>query len=174
MLKGNPQYKVVFHSEVHNISFYQPIDEGRFHASRYIAAGHQSIYASSGGTPEYFDAITGQMLTIINSGNKERIISDLSVLVNNIRYRLKHPVDEDCALRIGAIYSIMEDENPDEVLGSQTTHKIKLAKQDSKLYEFFFITALMSVPKWQGLLNDTNEIAPYLNNRMEALNSLSL
>lgn len=174
MLKDNPAYTPVFTSTVHNVTFYQPKDVNKYHVSRYIAAGAQNIYASCGTTKEYMDAITSNMLDIINTGNAKRIISDMAVLVNNLRYRLKHPVDEDCALRIGAIYSIMETENPDEVNGMVTTEKIKMCRTDAALYEFFFHLGLVSVPAWQGQLNSLEEMPAYLTKRNEALMSLSL
>jgi hypothetical protein len=167
------KYQLHYTSEKHG-AFYVAIDPNNYHLSRYVAAGVQNIYSASGSTSEYLDAITSQMLDIINTGSKERIISDVSVLTNNIRYRLKYPVDQDCAIRMGAIYVMHEDENPDEVNPQVTSKKVQWAKEDAGLYDVLFTVGVTHTPSWIEPLKDLGEMQTYLSRRNEALTALNI
>lgn len=165
------KYKLIYTNEHGN--FYVAIDPNNYHLSRYVAANVQDIYASCGTTPDYMDSITNRMLDIINTSNVDRIKSDLSVLVNNIRYRLKYPVDQDAALRMACCYIIHEDENPDEVNPHWMQKKLEWCKSDGKMYEVFFSHGVTFTPSWKERLSDLGEMTVYLNQRNEALMSLN-
>lgn len=155
--KDNPQYKLIFESKVHGIKFYMPVDNGGYHMSRYIAAGQQNIYSSLGATREYLDGLTQKMLDLCNNeNNKDRLRTDMAVLANNLRYRLQYPVDEDCSIRMGAIYAIAQDEHADIHDNFQTQRKVDLAKgnqthhisPDPDLYAFFLSMGLQATESW--------------------------
>ena len=167
------KYQLIYTSPKHG-NFYTAIDPNGYHLSRYIAAGVQNIYSGAGSTKEYLEAITEQMLEIINTGNKGKIISDLSVLVNNIRYRLSSPVDADAAIRMGAIYVLHEDEPTDEVNAGWTSKKMKMVLDDRELYELFFSEGVKYTPSWIEALSDSEEMSLYLKRREQALASLSI
>jgi hypothetical protein len=167
------KYQLHYASEKHG-NFYAAIDPNNYHLSRYVAAGVQNIYSASGSTKDYLDAMTAQMLDIINTGATGRIISDMAVLVNNIRYRLNHPIDQDAAIRMGCIYLIHEDENPDEVNPVWVTRKLGMVKEDAGLYDCFFTVGVTHTPSWKEALSDLGEMQTYLNRRNEALASLSI
>lgn len=178
---NNPKYKEVFHSLVHNIKFYIPEDVANgYHMSRYVAAGEQNIYAAGGATKQLLSAMMDKMLELCNDEkNLKTLRTDIATLANNIKYRLKYPVDEDCALRMGAIYCFAEGENPEHTEDFWTSRKVALAKGDAtqkvaadpELYSFFLSLGIASTPAWKELsdtLIDTN----YFNQRTDTLNAL--
>jgi hypothetical protein len=167
------KYALHYTSPVHG-NFYTAIDPNNYHLSRYVAAGVQNIYSSSGSTRDVLDALTQKMLDIINTGSTGRIISDMSVLVNNLRYRINYPIDADAAIRMGAIYVIHEDENPDDVSPAWTDKKLKMTQDDRRLYEVFFSLGLISTESWKERLIDLERMTSYLNERRTALASLSI
>lgn len=174
MLKDNPSYKVVFRSEVHGIDFYAPVETAEYHMSRYVAAGAQNIFSASGATKDFLEKVIDKMLDICNNErSKDTIRTDIGTLCNNMKARMKYPVDEDCAIRMGAIYSIMEGENPDEVKATYTERKVKLAHEDPDLYAFFLGIGISSTPSWKdyGINSLTME---YFQNRKDMLRLLEL
>lgn len=181
MFADNPQYKEVFYSHVHQLRFYMPADIANgYHMSRYVAAGAQNIYAAGGATKELLNAMMDKMLELCNDEKSVKTLrTDIATLANNIKYRLRYPVDEDCALRMGAIYCFAEGENPDTVEDYWTNRKLLLAKGDAtqgikpdpELYRFFLTIGVPYTPAWNeqsDILNDTN----YFSQRREMLNAL--
>jgi hypothetical protein len=181
MFANNPRYKEVFHSKVHDLRFYMPEDiAGGYHLSRYVAAGAQNIYSASGATKELLQAMMDKMLELCNDEkNVKNLRTDIATLANNIKYRLKYPVDEDCALRMGAIYCFIENEDPDTTEDYWTRRKIAFAKGDAsqnikadpELYAFFLSTGLPFTPAWNGLSATSTDLN-YFNQRTETLNAL--
>lgn len=178
--KDNPLYKVVFESKVHGCKFYAPSADSDYHLSRYVAAGAQNIYSGAGTTKDALKAITDKMLELCNDEkNLKQLRTDLTVLAQNIQYRLKYPIDEDCAIRMGAIYVFMEDEEPDEVHDLFTRRKIMMAKgdlankipADPELYAFFLNTGIANTPAWRESETDLSDTA-YFRTREEALSAL--
>lgn len=172
--KLDPLKFELYYTSAKHGNFYTAIDPNSYHLSRYVAAGVQNIYSGAGTTAEYLDSITNQMLEIINNGSTIRIISDMAVLVNNIRYRLKYPVDAEAALRMGCIYLIHEDEDPFEMNPSWVTKKLKMIEDDAELYEKFFFVGVTHTPSWKEPLKDLGEMQTYLTNRQSALTSLTI
>lgn len=181
MFADNPAYKEVFHSTVHNIRFYMPQDVANgYHMSRYVAAGAQNIYAAGGATKELLGVMMDKMLEMCNDEKSVKTLrTDIATLANNIKYRLRYPVDEDCALRMGAIYTFIEGENPDATEDYWTNRKLLLAKGDATqgiapdpaLYAFFLSIGVPYTPAWSeqlATLTDTN----YFSQRRELLNAL--
>lgn len=179
--KNNPLLREVFHSKVHDVKFYAPAEDGKYHTSRYIAAGHQNIYSASGVTKDFIDNWSEKFLDIVNSeNNKDRLRTDAAVMLNNLRYRLKYPVDEDCGLRMGAIYAIAQDEPFEMLENLHTDRKVKLARgsasekiaPDPELYTFFLTLGIEFTASWQEYKADIIG-TPYFQKRMETLNSLT-
>lgn len=181
MFSENPKYKEVFHSTVHNIRFYMPADIANgYHMSRYVAAGAQNIYASGGATKDLLNRMMDKMLELCNDEKSVKTLrTDIATLANNIKYRLRYPVDEDCALRMGAIYCFVDGENPDVTEDYWTNRKITLAKGDAgqdikpdpELYAFFLSIGVAYTPAWSeqsAILTDSN----YFSQRREVLNAL--
>lgn len=179
---NNPKYKEVFHSQVHNLKFYIPEDVANgYHMSRYVAAGAQNIYAAGGATKQLLSAMMDKMLELCNEEKSTKTLrTDVATLANNIKYRLQYPVDEDCALRMGAIYCFAEGEEPDQTEDFWTSRKVQLAKGDAtqkiapdpELYSFFLSLGIASTPAWKEL-SDTLTDTSYFSKRTETLNSLT-
>lgn len=178
---GNPAYKEVFHSTIHNIKLYMPQDAANgYHMSRYVAAGAQNIYAAGGATKDLLNAMMDKMLELCNDEkNIKSLRTDVATLANNIKYRLRYPVDEDCALRMGAIYTFAEGENPDTTEDYWTVKKVAWAKgntvqnipPDPELYSFFLSIGIVSTPAWKEL-SDTLTDSNYFKIRTANLNAL--
>lgn len=157
--KDDPAYKEIFHSAVHNIRLYMPQDPANgYHMSRYVAAGAQNIYAAGGATRELLGAMMDKMLELCNDEkNVKHLRTDIATLANNIKYRLRYPVDEDCALRMGAIYTFAQGEDPNTTEDHWTARKLAWAKGDTaqgippdpELYRFFLSIGISSTPAWK-------------------------
>lgn len=182
MLKDNPLYKEIFHSKVHDKKFYAPANDGDYHMSRYIAAGAQNVYSASGATKELLERYIDKIVDICNNErNKDTIRTDIGTLCNNLKYRMRYPVDEDCALRMGAVYCIMEGEDPDTVNPKDTERKVSMAKgvfdknipADPDLYAFFLSIGLQSTPSWKEYEADISNL-DYFKDRNKALETMTL
>ncbi len=180
MLKDNPKYKVVFTSKVHNIDFYQPVDVSQYHLSRKIAAAAQDIYSQSGATKETLESLMKRLLEGVNKEKNDiNFRSDVAVIANNILYRLKYPVDQHCGVRMGAILTFMECENPEEMQDLFTQKKLEMAlgnggtiKADPELYAFFLNMGILFTPSYADLL-DTLADKDYWEQRMKNLQGLT-
>lgn len=165
-LKDNPNFKLVFSSKVHNKDFYMA---EKYHLSRYIAAGSQNIYSACGITKDLLDVITNKQIEICNGNNTATAKTDLALLANNIRVRLKYPIDEDCAIRMGAIYAIMDGEDPDTCEATIVKEKMDMCATDRDMYTFFLNMGYQSTPEWNGLLPDIEAMQDYLKTRNQLL-----
>jgi hypothetical protein len=181
MFANNPKYKEVFYSKVHDIKFYMPEDVATgYHLSRYVAAGAQNIYSSAGATKDLLGAMMDKMLELCNEEkNVKSLRTDIATLANNIKYRIKYPVDEDCALRMGAIYTFVDGEDPDSTEDYWTRRKLALAKGDAaqnippdpELYAFFLSIGMPFTPSWSELSPGSTG-SGYFSQRTETLNAL--
>lgn len=178
---GNPAYREVFHSKVHDVRLYMPEDPANgYHMSRYVAAGAQNIYAAGGATKDLLGSMMDKMLELCNDEkNVKTLRTDVATLANNIKYRLRYPVDEDCALRMGAIYTLAEGEDAEQTEDFWTARKVAWAKGDAaqnippdpELYAFFLSIGITSTPAWKeqsDILSDSN----YFRTRTDNLNAL--
>lgn len=178
---NNPKYREVFHSTIHNVRLYMPQDAANgYHMSRYVAAGAQNIYAAGGATKDLLAAMMDKMLELCNDEKSVKSLrTDIATLANNIKYRLRYPVDEDCALRMGAIYAFAEGEDPDATEDYWTARKVAWAKgdvaqnipPDPELYAFFLSIGITSTPAWKGQ-SDILIDSSYFKTRMDNLNAL--
>lgn len=182
-LANNPNYVCVFESKVHkDLKLYAPASGIEYHTSRYLAASAQNIYSESGATKEVLESIMDSIIKLCNDEKQVKTLrTDVATLANNIKYRLRYPVDELCALRMGAIFCFIEGENPDVCADAYTRHKVELAtgnfdkriSPDPDLYSFFFRTGVTYTPAY-AQLQDTLTDTDYLSKRMEALQALTL
>lgn len=150
--KDNPEYVQVFHSD--SITLYAPAETKDYHISRYIAGNAQNIYSSCGVNREMLLAFMDEIITKCNDKKETTVRTDVGILANNIKYRLKYPVDEDCAIRMAAIYTFMDGEDPDKVNNVFTEAKIKAAHADPELYSFFLTEGIKLTPNWKEYEQD--------------------
>lgn len=174
IFKDNPSYKEACKSDKH--IFYTPINiaEG-YHVSRFIAGNAQNMYSASGITKELHTTMLNKILDIVNDdkSNTGRVKSDVATIANNLLYRTRYPVDEECLIRMGAIYCFIEGEDPDTVDDLWTQKKMKVAKEDRKVYDFFIETGWINTPAYKDLLPVLND-SEYFQKRQAALESLTL
>lgn len=176
---GNPVFRELFHSSVHNARFYAPADgESGYHISRVVGAQSIDLYAQSGATREVLEAITKALETLFeDESSKAKIRTDGTLLVQNLRYRLKYPVDEDCMIRLGAVLTFMESdtygtEAHDSLNPRTTEQKVGMAKSDPDLYAFFLTLGATNMPAYKDF-SDICLDPQYLNQRREVLRSLT-
>lgn len=172
MLKDNPQYKIAFESE--KVTLYMPVDLSDYHKSREVAMQAQERYSKGGISLEVLQATCNDALERINKQNStDKLRTDMTVLWSNLLARTKEPVDELCAIRMGAMACFCEDEDPDKVLPAFTDHKLRLAKEDPNLYAFFLDMGIAFTPSYSSLLRSLN-MQDYLIAREQMLNQLTL
>ena len=171
MLSANPAYKVAFSHD--GINLYIPVEVTSYHKSREVAAMAQQIYSESGATPQVIKSIAEEALRICNTAQEKQVRTDVGTLMNNLLYRLKYPVDEDCAIRMGAILCFMEDEDPNKTEDFWTQKKIELAHKSPEAYAFFLTMGINNTPAYNNRL-DISIDTDYFNNRREILRGLEL
>lgn len=177
MLSTNPAYKQAI--SIQGYSVYIPQEITAYHKSREVAAMAQHSYSESGITPDYLKAITDELLKCVNDDKNKNVRSDISILTNNIKYRLAYPVDEDCAIRMGAILSFIEykdgkkviSEPTDKVEDFWTRKKVELAHLYPELYTFFLTWGVVNTPAYNNH-SDISIDTDYFNKRRQALKAL--
>lgn len=181
----NPKYKEVYKDE--SVTLYAPADPSSgYHTHRYIAAGQHEQYASMGGSKDVFEALFDAILDLANVDKPIKTVrSDIAVLCNNAKARMRYPVDEDAAIRMGAILTFMEGEDPDFVSDVFIQRKMELAKgkgvpnkpgyipPNAALYTFFLSMGIAALPSYTAFLSNTND-TDYFNNRSKLLEGLTL
>lgn len=169
MYDDTSKYREVYNN--HGIKLYEPL--GDYHMSRYVAAGAQNVYSSTGATKDFIIALATQVKQMCeDEQNKVQLRTDIGTLMNNLLYRTQYPVDEDCAIRMGAIYSLMEGEDPDVVSAAMTEQKVKLAHKYPDLYTFFLTAGIVYTPGWNDI-NKDSLTTEYFQTRRQALSNLT-
>jgi len=172
MLSGNPLYKVAFQND--SITLYMPVDITSYHKSREVAMQAQERYSKAGISKEVLNDIATRALEMVNKTNAiDTLRTDMAVLWNNLLARMNDPVDELCAIRMGAVACFLDNEDPDKVEIAFTDRKIKLAFEHPDLYAFFLDTGISFTPTYSNLLRGLN-VEDYLNNRREMLKGLTI
>lgn len=178
--KDNPKYKEVFESKVHGKKFYMPANLSDYHISRQIAANAQNIYSAAGGNKDVFGYLVDKILDLVNDEkDNKRLKSDIAIYCNNMKYRMSYPIDDECGIRMGAIYVFIEGEDPDNYSLAYTAQKELLAKgniqqgikPDPELYDFFLQVGIASTEAYKDLSEDLKDME-YLMNRKKVLESL--
>lgn len=179
VLSKNPAYKLeITHA---GYSIYIPQDITSYHKSREVAAMAQHQYSESGITKEYLTAITDEGLKLVNDDKNKNVRSDMAVLWNNIKYRLAYPVDEMCAIRMGAVLSFLEykdgkqivSEDPNKTEDFWTRKKVEIALLHPELYTFFLTWGVVNTPSYNNR-SDISIDMDYFNKRREAMMGLTL
>lgn len=182
-LSKDPRFQPAFQSKVHEgLILYVPIESTDYHISRYISAGAQEIYASCGATKELTGKMYEAVKQICDEAHQSKNLQgymEINTLMDNLLYRHQYPVDELCALRMGALLSFLRDENPDEVFEGYTRRKTAFALgdpitglgSDPELYAFFLTLGVVHTPAYTNLLNTLID-SDYLARRQTALQSL--
>lgn len=188
MLSQNTNYQLVYTSKVHGVKFYMPNDiVNGYHISRYQAGTIQGLYASSGATKELTAAIYQQIKKICDEAHVKkdnRAFMDINTLMDNLLYRHQYPIDGECLLRMGCIYLLLEDEDPEDYQQFLTQKKEDYCKgrgivghkdylkPDPDMYSFFLTRGLMFTDGYREQLTGITDVQEYLQKRETALNGL--
>lgn len=152
-----------------------------YHTSRYVEAINQQIYASAGATKEVIEAIANDLISRVNKQLELTTFrSDVASLANNLLYRLKNPVDQHCAIRLGCVLTFAEyvndgkiiSEDPDRTEIFWMAKKEALAMHNPDAYAFFLQTGIINIEAYKNqssILNDIN----YFQNRDQSLAALT-
>jgi len=161
------------HTSQKGVKFYEPIEITSYHKSRELAMQAQDIFSRCGIDPDTLKVFAEQM---IHSANKEltstNFRSDMAVIGNNILARLKSPVDELCAIRMGAISVFLEDEDPNKVVRSYTEKKMRMAEEEPDVFDFFLQRGIAFTPEYVQHFR-TLEAEDYFEKRAQMLNTLT-
>ena len=149
-----------------------PVDIANgYHIERWVAVSSQHRYSESGATKKVLEEIMDEMIRICEDDKIKTVRTNIAVLANNIKTRLKYPIDEDCAIRTGALLTFIENEDPNKVDEFFTNKKIQLAHSNPEAYTFFLTTGLeftKSYREQSDILIDTD----YFRNRRTMLAGL--
>lgn len=114
MYKDNPEFELKASSGKYRV--YTLVNLMEMHTTRFVELTDQQIYAASGATPETIQAVCDAGISLCNDTiPNETLKTDIAQLLNSLKYRLQHPVDQHCSLRMGATASFIEYDDVREV-----------------------------------------------------------
>lgn len=174
MFKNNPEFELAHTSG--NNRYYILKDHTQYHTSRLLAAQNQLIFSSSGATK---DVLTAHLDKIIEYCNEPKPIAtlrtDIAAVCHALKARTRYPVDEKCAIRLGAILCFAETEHQSEDTNTTTDYwlnfKMREAYKHSDLYTFFLSWGISNTPEYRELLN-TSKAQDYFQTREEAIRAV--
>lgn len=163
----HPDYELVQTFGEH--SFYKPKETTNYHKSRELAMSGQDQFSRSGISPDVLQAFAQELLDHSNKpATKDTFRSTVAVIATNILLRLRNPVDELCAIRMGAIAMIHADEDPDKCTQGWIKRKMELAHENPNIFDFFLQMGIAFTPEYGSLLR-TITAEDYLTNRNQQL-----
>jgi hypothetical protein len=179
---NNPDYELKLSHEVGGVkySLYTPVNVATgYSMQRYVEAQTQNIYSAGGATVEVLRGIAAAGLDICENKPKAAVRTDNAALWHNILYRLQHPVDQDCTIRMAAILSFLEYEKDgtvysepvDEIQITWRDKKEQLAKLSDDLYRFFLTWGIAHTEAYKDRLN-TLEDQEYFRRRETTIAAL--
>ncbi len=176
---NNPAYTLAAEQGIYKI--YVPVNPADgYHTSRYVEALNQQIYSQAGANKELLESVMDDMIARCNKAtNTDTLRTDIAALANSIKYRLKYPVDQHCAIRMGAILSFLEYEKDGEVFSEPAdkcelfwiNKKTELALDQPELYTFFLTWGLTNSANYNEALATLTD-SEYFIKRTEAIRSL--
>lgn len=184
MLKDSSSY--ILKKEKDNIRIYIHSNPMELHTTRYVEILNQQIYANAGATKETLqEAIDEILLRCNDMKNQKTFRTDIAAIAQSLQYRLQYPVDQHCAIRIGALCSFYEEdiydggklvktisENPDKFDGFFQQKKEMIALNDPDWYSFFLTWGIVNTPEYNNRL-DTLTDTDYFVKRETIIKSLN-
>lgn len=169
-LKDNPMYTS---HDVGGYTFYTPTEDTQYHKCRELAMQAQEVYSRCGISKEVLQSFINELTERANNSKINTLRTDIGVIANNLQYRLNNIVDEEIALKMGAIACFTGDENPNELHEPYTKLKLDIARKNSHVYDFFLHLGVACIPDYAQLLRGL-QIREYLTQRNEVLSGLTL
>lgn len=171
--KDNPLFIPVHECKAANVIFYAPAEGTEYHKSRELGMQVQDIFARCGISQTALQGLGDALIEKANNADLKTLRTDIGVLGNNLKYRLKNTVDSDCAVRMGAIGCFMEGEDPDNLQEAWTSKKLKLAAQHPDIHAFFLTLGVKLIPEYCNLLRGL-QVEEYFQNRAAMIDALTL
>lgn len=184
MLKGNKSYTL--QKELGNVRIYTLTNTMELHTTRYVELLNQQIYSSSGANKDILEQTMNEILTRCNDmKNQKTFRTDVAALANSVLYRLKYPVDQHCAIRMGAmccfyeedilnqdgsVYSVLSEDKPQFDAFFQQKKEM-LALSNPEWYSFFLSLGIVNTPQYNTLL-DTLTDTDYFRKREETIQAI--
>lgn len=169
-LHDNADYKLVLSHAGHD--FFMPTDTTTYSKWRELAMSGQDAFSRAGISEDVLKQFAQQLLDKCNKQpNDTTLRSDTAVIATNILLRLREPVDELCAVRMGAIACIHADEDPVQCTRSWIAKKMELAKEHPAIFDFFLHMGIGFTPLYGSLLRGLTA-EEYLTNRNEQLSKV--
>lgn len=180
MYSDNPAYQLQLTTG--NYRVYTPVNimEG-YSTQRYVEAINQQIYANSGTNKEVLEDVMNEIIKRCNDDRNKSIRTEIGALAQSILYRIEYPVDQHCAVRMGAILSFVEHdiegktiaEPADKIETVWLKKKEELAFSNDEAYTFFLTWGIVNTPTYKEVFDFTNALE-YFRIRTEALRSLDI
>ena len=195
MFANNTDYQLAYTStpDKHTThKFYVPTNIATgYHHSRYVEAMHNDIYARSGATKEVIRTLAEEIIIICNDElNKAKLRTDIALLANNLLYRTQNPIDQQCAIRQGALLCFLEttittdhhhpagplplqtiSEDPNIVKYEWQQRKEAMALADPDLYTFFLTMGYSNLEIYDEALSTLLD-EDYFNRRTITLQTM--
>lgn len=178
MYKNNPDFELAF--EVDNYRIYKAVDITKeIHTIRYIEAVNQEIYNRAGATKEVLEQAMNEIITRCNEVNFKTARTDIAAIANSVVYRLKYPVDEHCALRMGHILTFMEFDKDGETISEDNkattifwmNRKFELSMNNPDVYAFFLTMGMVHSQTYNAHLNTLTD-STYFQDRQQKIAAL--
>ncbi len=169
----NPLYKVAYTHET-GLVFYVPAATTEYHKSREMAMQVQDTYARCGISPATLTVFIDTLIQFANKQlNTDTLRTDIGTIANNMKYRMSNIVDEQCAIRMGALAVFIDGEEPDKVIEAWTAKKVRLAMEHPDLYSFFLHMGIAFTPTYSETLRSL-VAEEYLMERKMILDSMTV
>lgn len=171
---NNPEYVLQYEHKPTGTKFYCPSQVTSYHKSRELAMQAQERFSRCGIDKDTLESFAKQLLEASNKVlAKDTFRSDVAVIANNLIARMKEPVDELCAVRMGAIACFIDGEDPNKVIYAWTEKKMQLALTHPDIYDFFLHMGIAFTPEYAQVLR-TLEAEEYFLKRQEMLKGLTI
>ncbi len=169
---SEPDYRIAFTNEI--VRFWIPSETTSYHKGREMAMQACDTYSRCGISREVLSSFAETMIEFANKQlNVDTLRTDLGVIANNIKYRLNNIVDEQCALRMGAIACFIDGEDPNQVSEAWTQKKLAYAANNPDVHAFFLDMGIAFTPEYVNLLRGLTA-EDYLKERAIMLDMLTL
>lgn len=172
MYSTNPAYEQVFTHGSYRI--FIPTKVTAYHKSREVEASIQNIYSNAGATADLIRELCDEGIKMLEEDkDAKRVRQNMFAILNNLRYRTKHPVDSLCGVRMGAILTYMESEEgaePENATGEWIDKKVRMAIATPELYDFFLHWGIINTPAYEKLSNTLTD-TDYFHRREQILQS---
>lgn len=158
--------------EIDGVKAWIAITPDKYHTSRYLQLQQQWIYASAGNTKDVLEQYITTILDMVNSDKPvSSFRTDIGVICNNIKYRMKFPVDEMAALRMGMTVAFLDGENPEQPMTHHWQSQKEKLCENGEWYTFFLSMGIEHYNELVKSLSISN-IEDYFSQRRQTLGGL--